>query len=216
MQALERTALDLDLEVFSFLLTIVASTRERIRDTSGKVHMVVFQEDHIKQSDTMVHTSAKHDCFFLQVTQTRRGLTGIKYVAAGVLNEGLVFMRGGRHTRHALHDIEHRALDLQQAEFLTIYLEGYIARFDMIAIMQELLKAALGIKIVNDLFGYFHTGEYTGVLDDQLLTTHLGRRNTTERSVVTITDVLFKPDSNKLTKFLFVHSKNHFCAAKLQ
>ena len=116
-------------------------------------------------------------------------------------------MGRGRYAGHTLHDIEHRTFDLQQAEFFTVYLKSDVTGLDVITVMQELLKAAFGIKIINDLFGYFDTGEHTGILDDQLLATHLGRRNTTERSVVTVADVLFKPDSNKFTKFLFVHSK---------
>ena len=114
-------------------------------------------------------------------------------------------MRSRRYARHALHDIEHCALDLQQTQLLAIDLESDIARFHMIAVMQELLEPALGVEIVNDLFRHLYTGKYSRVLNNQLLTTHLGRRYTTERGMITVADILFKPNSNKLTKFFFFH-----------
>ena len=172
--------------------------------------MVVFEQNHVKQADTVVHTAAKQHRLFLQITQSRCRLTCVEHVATGVLNQALILMRRGRDTRHTLHDVEHRALDLQQTQLLAIDLKGHIARLHMSAILEELLYLTFRIEIVDDFFRYLHASKHTGVLDDELLTTHLRRRNTTERGVVTVADILFKPNSNKLTKFLFIHEFNDF------
>ena len=75
-----------------------------------------------------------------------------------VSNQPLILIRRRRHTRHTLHDIKHRPLDLQQTQLLAVHLKRDIAGLHMVAVMQELLKAALGIKIIDNLFRHFHSG----------------------------------------------------------
>ena len=120
--------------------------------------MVVLQEDHVEKTDTVVHTASEYYSLFLQIAQTRRRLTGVEHVATGVLDEGLILMRGGRYAGHALHDIEHRTLDLQETQLFTIDLESHVSGLHMIAVMQELLHTALRIEISDDLFRYLNTG----------------------------------------------------------
>ena len=131
-------------------------------------------------------------------------------MATRVCNPALVLMRGRRYPRHSLHNIEHRTLDLQQTQFLAIHLKGYVSRLHMIAVVQELLETAFGVEIVNDLFRNLYTGQHTRILDNQLLATHLGSRNTTERGVITVTNIFLKPDSDQLTKFFFFHKFPNF------
>ena len=117
-------------------------------------------------------------------------------------------MRRRRHTGHSLHNIEHGSLNLQQTQFFSIHLKRDIAGLHMVAIVQELLKTTFGVKIIDDLLGHFYACQHSGILDNELLTTHLHRRNTTERGMVTIAYIFLKPNSNKLTKFFFFHNFN--------
>ena len=57
----------LDTQVFAFLAAVVAGTGEGIGDTSGKVHMVVLQENHVEEPDTMVHAAANLHRLLLQI-----------------------------------------------------------------------------------------------------------------------------------------------------
>ena len=164
----------------------------------------------------MVHSAAESDCLFLQIAQAGRRLTGVEHMATGILDERLVLMRRSSYAGHTLHDIEHRALYLQQTQFLSVHLKSDIPRLHMIAVMQELLKTAFGVEIVDDFFCHLDTGQHARIFDDELLATQLGRRNTTKRGVVTIADIFFKPDSNKLTKFLFFHIITNYGAKVLQ
>ena len=68
---------------------------------------------------------------------------------------------------------------------------------------------------VTDFFCHLDTGQHARIFDDELLATQLCRRNTTERSMISIADIFFKPDSNKLTKFLFFHIITNY-GAKVQ
>ena len=209
------THFDLDTQVLAFLLTIVACTRERIRDATRKVHVIVLEQYHVKQPNTMVHTTSDGNSLFLEVTQTRSRFAGIEHVAFGIGNQTLVLVRGRGDTGHPLHDIEHCALDLQQTQLLAIHAERYIAGLDLIAIMQELLHPTFGVKVVDDLFRHLYTGDDTGVLDNKLLTAHLRRRNTTKRGMVAIANIFLKPEGNKFAQVLFFHDFTNF-AAKLQ
>ena len=168
--------------------------------------MVIFEQNHIEKPDTMVHATAQRYCFFFQITESRRGLTSIQYMASGVFNQGLILMCGCSHAGHSLHNIKHRALNLQETQLLAIDFECDISRLHMVTIVEKLLKLTLRIKVIDNLFRHLDSCKHTRIFDYELLATHLGRRNTTERSMIAVTDILFKPDSDKLTKFFFVHS----------
>ena len=153
----------------------------------------------------MVHTAAKGYGFFLEITQSGSRLTRVEHVALGIGNQTLVTVRRGGYAGHPLHDIEHRALDLQQTELLAIDAEGDVAFLHVIAVVQELLEPARGVEVVDDLLGYLHAGEDTLLLDDQLLAALGVSGDTTERGVVTVAYIFVKPDSDKLTQSFFFH-----------
>ena len=189
--------LNLDAQIFALLLAIGLSARERCGDTAREVHVVVLEQNHIKETDAVVHAAADEHCLFLQVTQTWGGLAGVQHVATCTLDERLVAVRRGRYTRHALHDIEHGALNLQETELLAIDTKGNIAWLDMRAVFDELLHAALRVEIGDNLFGYFDTSNDTFFFYNQLLASHLCLGDTTERCMVAITNVFFEPDGNE-------------------
>ena len=128
--------------------------------------MVILQENHIKQPDAVVHTAADTHGFFLQVAQSGRGLAGVEHMATGVGYEALVAVGGRSDARHTLHDIEHGALDLQQAQFFAGDAERYIAGFDGVAVMQQLVHTAFGVEVPDDFLRHLNAGEYAGVFDE--------------------------------------------------
>ena len=163
---IEVTHLDFYFQRFAFLLTIITSTCKCIRDSSGEVHMVVLEQNHVEQADSMVHASAERDRFLLQIAQSGRRLACIEHMATGVLDEALVLMRRSRYAGHTLHDIEHRTLYLQQTQLLAIDLKCHITGLDERTVLKELLHTAFGVEIVDNLFRHFHAGKHAGIFDD--------------------------------------------------
>ena len=75
--------------------------------------MVVLQQNHVKQTYTVIHASAESYSFLLQITQSRSGLACIQHMAAGIGNQALIAMCRGCNTGHTLHHVEHRTFYLQ-------------------------------------------------------------------------------------------------------
>ncbi len=189
--------LDLDTEIFFMLTAVVLGTRERCGDAAGKIDMVVFEQNHIEQADTVVHAAANLDRLFLQIAEPRRGLARIEDMATRVFDTTLVAMGGGGNARHALHDVEHGALNLQKAQLLAVNTECNIARLDRVAVVKQLLETTFGVEIADNLSGYVDAGNNAGVLNNELLATHLRGRYATKRGMVAVSDVLVEPDGNQ-------------------
>ena len=100
---------------------------------------------------------------------------------------------------HTLHDIKHRALNLQQAEFFAIDAESDISGFDGIAIVQELLHAAFRVEVIDNLLRHLYTGNYSCIFDDKLLAAHLCWWDATEGGMVAVTNIFLKPKGNQFT-----------------
>ena len=81
-------------------------------DAAGEIDMVVFEQNHIEKSDTVIYTSPYTHCLFFEYAHTRRCLAGIKHPGMQTLETRHVFMGNGSDTAHTLHDIEHRTLGL--------------------------------------------------------------------------------------------------------
>ena len=128
----------------------------------------------------MVHAATNQYGLFLQIAQTWGGFTCVEYMATSTLNQTLVLMCGCCHARHALHHIEHGALNLQQAQLLAIHAKSNIAWLYVCAVHNELLHAALRVEVRNDLFGNFNTSDDTFFFYNQLLATHLCFWNATQ------------------------------------
>ena len=50
----------------------------RILDTTGKIHMIIFQQNHVEQSDTMIHATTYLHSLFFEHTHARSCLAGIE------------------------------------------------------------------------------------------------------------------------------------------
>ena len=181
--------------------------------TSCEVHVVIFQEDHVEQTDTMVTCATNTYRLFLEHTETGSGLAGVENGATRTGNEMLIIMRHRSNTRHPLHDIQHRALYLQQAQHLAINAESDITRLHFCPIFKKQLHTKLRVKIVYHFLRHFHSGKDSLCFYDQLLATHCRLGNAAERCMVAIANVLFEPLSYQLAKFAFCdifHVKKRF------
>ena len=89
LQFIEVTYFNLYLEVFTFFLAIFFSTIDSLVDASGKIHMIVFQQNHVEQSDAMIYTTANLYSHLLKDTHTGSSLTGIGAHAYSYLSVAL-------------------------------------------------------------------------------------------------------------------------------
>ena len=71
-------------------------------DATGKVYMIIFQQDHIEQSDTMVDTAADLYSILFHHTHTGSCFAGIQHIFAGCRC----------NTAHTLHNVQHQAFCL--------------------------------------------------------------------------------------------------------
>ena len=183
------------------------TTGDGCRNAYGKVHMIVLQQDHVEQTNTMVHTATDLHGFLLQHTHARSGLAGVEDAGLGTLQTGHILAGHGGDTAHALHDVQHQTLCLQQTLDLSGNNHGHIARFHMRTVLNEHLNLQGRVKTVKNLLGDFNTGQNTFFLDEQLGFTHRVFRNTTQSGVVAVTNIFSKSQIDQ-TIIQFVYSKH--------
>ena len=148
-------------------------------NTAGEVYMVVFQQNHIEQPDTMIDAATNFNRFFFDHAQARSCLTRIQYACFRSFQCFDIFACRGCNTTHALHDIEHQAFRLQQRLYLTFDYESDIAFLHFGSVVDECRHFQIRIECVENTFSHFDPGQYAVFLHDQLALTHFRSRNTT-------------------------------------
>ena len=93
--------------------------------------MIVFQQNHVEQSDTMIYTTANLHSHFLKNTHTGSSLTGIEHTRIRTFQFLGIFMRHGSNATHALHNVQHQTFCLQQRLHLAFHYHCYIARLHL-------------------------------------------------------------------------------------
>ncbi len=93
--------------------------------------MVVFQENHVEEADAMIATATNLHGILLHDAHARSGLAGVKHLGVQALKLLLVTSSDSGNSAHALHDVEHQALSLQQRLHLTFHDESDVAWFHM-------------------------------------------------------------------------------------
>ena len=83
-------------------------------DAAGKIHMVVLEQDHVKQADAVVAAAANLHGVLLEQAHAGRGLAGVEHAGLEAFQALGIAGCGRCHATHALHDVEHQALGLQQ------------------------------------------------------------------------------------------------------
>ena len=176
------------------------TTVDGVGNSPGKINMVVFQQNHIKKTDAMVHAPTQLYSLLLQHTHTRCSLAGVENMTAGAGDAFHIFMCHGSDTAHALHDVEHQTLSLQERTRLTRNDHGNVALLHRLPIANEHLHLQSRIETVKHFLCYLDTGKYTVFLDKQMAFAHGIRWNTAQSGMVSITDILSK---SQVDEFVF-------------
>ena len=204
LQLIKRAYLYLNLQVETLLFQISVATLDGIHNTPGKVHVIILQQNHIKESDTMVTTTTNLHGLLLQHTHTRRCLTGIQHTCLRTLQALHVLIRHRGDTTHTLHNVQHQSLRLQQRAHLTCHDHGDITFLHTRTIAHQHLHLHRGVKAAEHLFGNLHTCQNTVFLNQQMRFSHRVLRNTAQRGMVAIADILCKRQINQsVNEFIY-------------
>ena len=124
-----------------------------------KVHMIVFQQNHVEQTDTVIASSTYLYSHFLHNTHTRSSFTGIKDTSFGTFQLFHIFMGHSSNAAHTLHDVQHQALCLKQGLNFTFNHHRHITRFHVTSVLNEYLYLHGRIKTMEYLLSYINTSQ---------------------------------------------------------
>ena len=99
---------------------------------------------------------------------------------------------------HALHDVEHRALYLQERLHLTLDNKSHIAGLYLGTVFDVDSHLQLGVEILKHAPCYLYAGQYAGLFDKEFLASHFSGRDATQSSMVAVTYIFGKSESYKL------------------
>ena len=161
---------------------------------TSKVYVVVLEQYHVKESDAVVHSSTYLHSLFLQHTHSRGCLACVEHTGLGacIYQCLLVFVGHSGYAAHALHDVEHQALCLQQTLHLTAYYHRHIALLHLGAIVYQHLHLQCGVKATEHLLSHLYASQYAIFLHQQATLAHSVGRYATQRGVVAIAYILGK------------------------
>ena len=185
----ERAGFDFDFEVEAVGFLIGRTTVEGLGDAAGKVHVVVFEQNHVEEADAVVGAAADFDGFFFEHTHAGCGFAGIEHTCVCAFES---FDIGGRHrgnAAHALHHVEHKTLGLQQASDFAGDNHGHVAGFHVCAVVNESFHFEGGVKAVEDFVSNSHAGQDAFFFDEQFRLAHGIFGDAAERGVVAVADV---------------------------
>ena len=168
------------------------ATIDGLDDAAGKIDMVVLQQNHVEEADAMVHAAADLDGLLLQDAEARRRLARVEDVGSRALQALHVAARHRGDAAHALHDVEHQTLRLQQRAHLARDDEGHVARLDMGAVMDEDLHLERRVEAVEHLAGNLHAREHALLLDEELALAHRLLGDAAKGGVVAVANILGK------------------------
>ncbi len=103
----------------------------------AKSDMIILEENHIEETDTMVHTTTYLHSLLLQHTETWSSLTGVEDVSLGTFKALYILSGHGSDTAHTLHDVEHQALCLEQRTGLALYDHSDVALLHVSTVLQQ-------------------------------------------------------------------------------
>lgn len=98
---------------------------------------------------------------------------------------GILAGHGG-NAAHALHDVQHQTLRLQQRLYLAFHNHGHIAGFHGRTVINKHLHLHFRVETVEHLLGNLDTGQYTRFLYQQFGLTHCRGRNARKGGMVSI------------------------------
>ena len=139
--------------------------------------MIVLYENHIEQTDAVIASAS--DFYGLLFEQTHSGscLTGIEHACFQSVEAALIFVSHGCHTAHALHDVEHYTLGLQQRAHTALNHKSHITGLYMRAVGNADSHFQLGVEFFKHLAGHFYSGQDSLLFHNELLAAHFIRRD---------------------------------------
>ena len=197
LEFVERAHLDLDLQVKTFLFEILMATVDGIHDATREVDVVVFEQDHVEESDAVVTATANLHSLLLEHTHARGSLAGVEHTGVGTLQSLHILISHCSNTAHALHDVEHESLGLQQRAYTSADNHGDVTLLHTGAVLHEHLDLHLRVEATEHLLGNLHTSENTILLDEQMRLSHRILGDATEGGMVAVTDILGKRQINQ-------------------
>ena len=165
--------------------------------------MVVLEQYHVKQPDAVVTAATNLDGFLLEHAHAGSGLASVENAGLEALEALCIAGCGCCHAAHALHDIEHQALGLQQGANTPRNDKGNVAGLDMGTVANHDLHLQLGVKFLKHAARDSHASQDALFLDDEALATHLVGGDAAQGGSVAVTDVLGKRQIDQLVNQFF-------------
>src|SRR5574344_2537659 len=107
LQLIKITHLYFYLQVQMLFLQIIVTAIDGISNTSSKIHMIVFQQNHIKKTNTVIDTSTEWNGVRCQHTHTWRCLPCIQHMSLCTFQTLHILMSHRSDSAHTLHNIKH-------------------------------------------------------------------------------------------------------------
>ena len=178
------------------VFAVLLGTGDGVVNTSAKVDVVVLQQNHVEESDAVVHATTNLHGFLFEHTHARSGLASVEHTSLGAcIDECLLILVGhGGNTTHALEDVEHEAFCLKETLLFTLDGHNDVARLHMGTILNIHFHLHRGVEAAEHLFGYLHTGKDALFFDEEFAFAVGIGRDATERGVVAIANVFGKSE----------------------
>lgn len=190
IQLIEVAHLDLDAKILAFLLEILVDARDGLIDATREVDVVILEENHVEETDTVVAASADLDSHLVEKAHARGRLACVDNLGVETLELGDVTRGGCGDAAHVLHDVEDEPLGEEERLGASLDTESDIALLDAVAVMENLVELEIWIYVRKNLTRNVYAREDTVLLDDKLGTSDSVGWDAGERGVVTIADIL--------------------------
>ena len=194
---IQRATLDFHLQMQPLLFLIGGAAVKRLLDASAEVNVIVLQQDHVEEPDAVVHAAADFDGFFFEHAHSGRGLASVKDAGVIALQTVGIDSSHGGDAAHALHDVQHETLGLEQGAHLARNHHGNVAGLDASPVRQKFFHLQLGVKAAKNLTSSTHSGEHAFFFDEKMALSDSVFGNTAKGGVVSVTNVLSKSEVNQ-------------------
>ena len=146
LQLIERAHFNLNLQIEMLFLQISVTTVNSVHNATSKVNMIVFQENHIEQTDSMIAASPYLHGLLLQHAHAWCSLASVQHPSSSTFQTLHVSVGHGGNATHTLHDVQHETLGLEQRANPSAHNHGNIAFLHTASIGHEYLNLHLRIE----------------------------------------------------------------------
>ena len=145
----------------------------------------------------MVTAAANLHGLLLEHTHARRSLAGIEHSGTRSLQPFHILTGHGGDTAHALHDVQHQTLRLQQRTHLAGDNHSDVALLHLASITHQHLDLHLRVEAVEHFLSDFHAGQDTVFLNQEMALAHRILGDAAQGGMVAVANVLGKRQVNK-------------------